>query len=96
MVLFKALIRFLVLKLATLVPPLEITALHTEHVPILLMVLSSIKYCPTADMLLSLSDSREINFLFATLKTVVARIDFRCVTLSRANRANLEVSRSRF
>ena len=46
----------------TLVPPLEITASHTEHVPILLVVLSSIKYCPKAYMLLSLSDSRGSTF----------------------------------
>ena len=42
--------------LVTLVSPLDITALHTEHVPPLLVGLSSVKYCQIADMLIALSD----------------------------------------
>ena len=65
--------RLLVLKSALLVPPLQITTLHTEHVTILMVGLSRVKYCQIADMLRAPSDSCEINFFSVALKTVVAK-----------------------
>lgn len=90
--------------MASLVPPLQIAALHTEHVPVSLV---GLKYRQIAEILLALSESHEINFFFAALKTVVARsflcwllqqrrrADFRRGTLSRANGATWGVARSR-
>lgn len=46
-----------VLKLATLVPPLKNTALHTENVAVVLVGLSRVNYCQIAGMLPALSDS---------------------------------------
>lgn len=65
---FQMFFKLLVLKLSTLVPPLQITVCCILNMsPFYAVESTRLKYYQIADMLLALSESREINFFSSSL-----------------------------